>query len=126
MYELGQTLLELVVVLWNLLVQLILLGLQYLLLVGYIAVTLLAINWKRTWPILAQGAWAPLVLIILISAQAWTFLEPSYGYWWHLGGVVLLVGGAMFNGWLQGILGWTPADLNFDPPESEEGFLAHH
>ncbi len=125
MYELGQTLWQLVTVLIELAEQLLRLGLQYLLLVAYIAVTLLAINWKRAWPILAQGAWAPLVLGVLISALVWTFLEPIYGYWWHLGGVILLVGGAFFNGWLQGVLGWTPPDLTFEPPQTEPEF-AHH
>jgi hypothetical protein len=37
-------------------------------------------------------------------------------FWWQLGGVGLLVGTALFCGWLQGVLGWTPEEIDLEPP----------
>src|SRR5438132_12343890 len=76
-----------------------------------------AVNWKKTWPVLAQGAWAPVLLIALLSSYAWSRVAScaypleikSLGlvvaipnFWWQLGCVSALVAVALFCGWLQG------------------------
>jgi len=93
---------------------------------------LLAVNWKKVWPVLAEGAWAPLVLLILTSAMVWARIEPGpcncLGFvtipelWWHLGGVCTLVALAFLAGWLQGYFGWEPREIDIDVAASEE----HH
>lgn len=128
MLELFASVWQLITVLASIVVQLLYLTLQNLLLVVYVAWALLAVNWPKVWPTLKAGAWAPLVLIVLIAAMVWTFLEPMgpWGYWWHLGGVSLIVAGAFFCGWLQVLLGWTPPDLSFEPNLEAHGDHGHH
>lgn len=110
----------------ELLVQLVQLGLHWSLLLAWIAWWLLAVNWNKTWSVLRQGAWVPLVLLMLVGALAWSRIAPSScnclgflevpNFYWQLGAVGLLAAGTCFCGWLQGLLGWTPADINLDPP----------
>jgi hypothetical protein len=117
--ELGQNLLQLIVVLWNLLVELLTLGLHWSLLIAWIAWWLCAVNWSKLWPVLAKGAWAPVVLIMVIAALAWSCIAPSERYpnfWWQLGSVSLLGALTLFCGWLQGVFGWQPAEINLHPP----------
>ncbi len=133
MTDLGQTLVQLVVVLWQLLGDLLRLGGQWALLIAWTAWWLGAVNWKKTWPALAQGAWAPLVLLVLISALAWSSIAPGErtilglwrvgNFWWQLGAVGLLTGLAFFCGWLQGLFHWEPADIDLEPKVAH---AAHH
>ena len=104
----------------------------------WMAYWLWAVNWKKTWPILRVGAWAPVVLLILVSAGVWSRIAPSPctclkvvtipNFWWQLGSVSTLAALALFCGWLQGTLHWTPAEHPIDPPETEgHGHAqAHH
>jgi hypothetical protein len=94
--------------------------------IAWLAWSLLGINWKRAWPILARGAWAPAVLLVLTAALAWSQLAPAEGaflgvgtipnFWWQLGDVSLLAAVTLFCGWLQGVLGWAPAEIDLEPP----------
>ena len=36
-----------------------------------------AVNWRRTWPVLAAGGWVPLVLIGLMAAYVWSLVWPT-------------------------------------------------
>lgn len=93
---------------------------------------LLAVDWKKLWPVLGQGAWAPVVLLILVSSMVWASIEPGpcdcLGFvtvpavWWHLGGVCALAGLAFIGGWLQGTWGLAPREIEIDPPASDD----HH
>jgi hypothetical protein len=93
-----------------------------------------AVNWKKAWPVLAEGAWVPVVLLALLIALVWSQVAPtgwkvgdfSLDYWWHLGGVGALVGLALFCGWLQGWLGWGPPDVSFEPAPPAEAPHGHH
>jgi hypothetical protein len=102
----------------------------WLLLIVWIVWWLLAANWKRIWPVLAEGAWVPMILLVVGGALAWSQLAPSRGhllfagsgrgldlpnFWWQLGDVGLLVCVALLCGWIQGLLGWQPPDINFEP-----------
>ncbi len=91
----------------------------------------------RQWPVLARGAWAPVVLLILIAATVWTKVQPidctCLGFavvpngWWQLGSVCTLAAVALFCGWLQGYFGWTPEEVAVEAPAGEHGHdHGHH
>jgi hypothetical protein len=85
-----------------------------------------AVNWSKVWPVLSQGAWAPVVLLVLTIAMVWAAISPGActcipglklpNFWWQL----LAVGGlTLFTfccGWLQGWLGWVPPEIAVEPP----------
>jgi hypothetical protein len=84
-----------------------------------------AVNWARLWPVLARGAWVPVVLLALVATIAWSRLAPASrewlgvsvpGFWWHLAAVAGLTAAALLCGWIQGRLGWAPEDVTFEPP----------
>jgi hypothetical protein len=119
--ELGQTLWQLVDALWNLLIVLGGAIMHWSLLIAWLAWWLGAVNWSKLWPVLARGAWAPVVLLSIVGALVWSQISPSEwgglpNFWWQLGGVGLLVAVAFLCGWLQGVFGWTPAEINLHPP----------
>jgi hypothetical protein len=114
---LWDALYQLVVSLWLLLVEVFRLSLTYALLIAYVAWWLWGVNWQKLWPTLSRGAWAPLVLLTVIAALAWAEIAPATwhgipNFWWQLGASGLLVGLALFCGWLQGVFGWTPPEMN--------------
>jgi len=92
----------------------------------WMAFWLFAVNWKRTWKFLADGAWAPLILLALMSAFVWSRIAPSTcnclyfvtlpNFVWQLGSVAALICCALFSGWLQGVLHIQPFEAEFDPP----------
>jgi hypothetical protein len=102
---------------------------------AWIAWWLWAVNWRKAFPALAQGAWVPLLLLMLVSALVWSRIAPSnvdlgfmqlYNFWWQLGAVGIFVGVALLCGWLQLYFGWTPPEINFDPPSGhDDGHDAH-
>jgi hypothetical protein len=104
----------------------------------WVAWWLWAVNWKVLWKVLAQGAWAPVVLLVLITTAAWSRLAPGDcnclpfvsipNFWWQLGSLSSMVALALFCGWLQGYMGWAPAEINLDPPAhpSGDGHGHHH
>src|SRR5262249_30749969 len=70
-----------------------------------------AVNWRKAWPVLAVGGWVPLVLIGVMAAVVWSrvwpydvivlwFLPVPNGLW-QFGAVAILIGVALFCGWLQ-------------------------
>src|SRR5687767_8224128 len=87
----------------------------------WMAFWLWAVNWKKVWPTLAEGAWAPCVLLILIAALVWSRIVPGTfsflgfvsipNFWWQLGGVGALAALALFSGWLQGVLHYSPVEV---------------
>jgi hypothetical protein len=95
------------------------------------------VNWKQAWGVLARGGWVGVVLLTFLSAVAWSRISPHSpivggvtipNFWWRLGESSALVLVALFCGWLQGWLGWTPEEVSFDPPEHHHGHghHAHH
>jgi hypothetical protein len=135
--ELVNTLVELVVVLTQLGTQLLYLLLQNALLVVWLAWALFGINWKRAWPVLAEGAWAPVVLLTILVPLVWASLFPTAfaglgfvvipNFWWQLIAVWLLVAATCFCGWLQGVLNYTPPEISTEPPADDHGHgHGHH
>jgi hypothetical protein len=113
------------------------LGLRWLLLIGWVAWWLWGVNWSKAWPVLARGAWVPLLLALVFVALVWSRLEPTPyegipgvtvpNFWWQLVAVSLLAGVALICGWLQGVLGWAPAEVDLEPPAPSHGHgHAHH
>jgi hypothetical protein len=110
-----------------------------LVLVPWVLWWLLAVNWRKAWPMLAEGGWAPVVLLMLMTSMAWAMIDARpcdcLGFvvvpngWWQLGYVSMLMALALVCGWLQGYFGWTPAEISVEPPPAEhlhhEGH-AHH
>jgi hypothetical protein len=96
------------------------------------------VNWKKAWPVLAQGGWVPVVLLMVVCALAWSQVSPGPWplrkdaslviphFWWQLGGVTTLTLLALLCGWLQGQLGWTPAEVSFEPPAPTHHAHGHH
>jgi hypothetical protein len=98
--------------------------LELLLLVGWVAWWLWAVNWVKAWDWLARGAWVAVVLLVVLAALVWSRIEPRDlelgifqvpNFWWQLFGVGLLTGGALFCGWVQGVFGWMPGDVPIYP-----------
>jgi hypothetical protein len=124
--DLLQTLEQLVVLLGTLVVQIFELGVQYSLLLVFLAFSLFAINWKKMWPTLAEGAWVGLVLIAILIALVWTMLDPASNFLYRLGGMALVVGAVLFLGWLQGVLRCTPPEISLEPPAGDDHGHGHH
>ena len=135
-----QSLWQIVLDLGGLAVQLLSVALYWSLLIAWLAWWLCGVNWTKVWPVLARGAWAPAVLLMLVSALVWSRISPSDcgclgfvtvpNFWWQLGAVGLLVSVTLFCGWLQGIFHWAPAEVSLDPPPSPTHLLGpdpgHH
>jgi hypothetical protein len=135
-----QALIELFAAVALLVAQLGALATHFALLIVWVVWWLFAVNWKKAWPALGSGGWAPVILLMLIGAFTWSRLQQTRcdclsiivipNFWWQLGYVSMLVALALFCGWLQGVLRWTPPEINFEPPVHEHadahGHAAHH
>jgi hypothetical protein len=139
MSEQLDILMQIGVLLGKLLAPLVSLMVASLLLIGWIAWWLWAVNWKKLWPVLAEGAWAPVVLLMVGGALAWSQLAPSTcsclgivivpNFWWQLSDVALLAILALLCGWVQGLMHWQPAEISLEPPASpgnDHGHGEHH
>jgi hypothetical protein len=94
-----------------------------------------AADWKKVWPVLSQGAWAPVLLAMLTAALVWAELAPATcnclgfplaNFWWQLGGVCAVVALTLFCGWLQGVFGWAPAEVDLEPAaDGDHGHEGH-
>lgn len=90
---------------------------------------LFAVNWRKAWPVLAAGGWAPLVLIGIMGAAVWSVVVPQSLHIpqigvvpsgiWHFLAAGMLVGLVLFCGWVQSRWGYSPEEFNLDEP-------AHH
>jgi hypothetical protein len=122
--DLGQ---QLLLILSRILEKLIHDALGWSLVIFWLAWCLFGINWKKTWGVLAQGAWAPLVLAMVLSALAWSQMTPGTPHFaWKLLQVSLVVLASLFCGWVQGYFGWQPAEISLEPPTQVEHEHGHH
>ncbi|HJT79006.1 MAG TPA: hypothetical protein VJ739_17555 [Gemmataceae bacterium] len=96
------------------------------LLLVWVVVWLLAVNWQRLGPLLRRGGWAPAVLLLVLAALVWSQIAPDAvpwaivpplpSFWWQVAVMVELALLALFCGWLQGVFGWAPPEINLEPP----------
>jgi len=136
--DLFQTLTELFILLAQLGTQLLYLALQYSLLLVWLAWALFGLNWKKVWPALREGAWAPVVLISILAALVWASMVPDgftalgfvtiSNFWAKLLVVWLLIALTCFCGWLQRVIGYAPPEISVEPPAAahEHGHGHHH
>lgn len=127
---------QIVMDLWHLAVGLLALGLRWSLLIAWFSWWLWGVNWPKTWKALGQGAWAPLVLLLVVAALVWSRISPSDcsclgfisvpNFWWQLGGIGLLAALTLFCGYLQDLFGWTPAEIDLAPQAPSHGHHGHH
>ena len=120
---------------WEILAFLLTIAFQWSLAIVWFAWWLWGVNWKRVWPVLAQGAWVVVLLLTVLSATVWAELQPTAcsclgfttipNFWWQLGGVCFLVVLTFFCGWLQQVFSWQPADLHLQPPLSKNHVKDH-
>jgi hypothetical protein len=102
--------------------------LAHVLIIAWVAWWLFGVNWSKTWPVLARGAWVPVLLLVIVIAMVWSKLAPreEANFWYQLAELSVLVAIALFCGWLQGVLGWTPAEINLEPPAAGAHEHGHH
>src|SRR5262249_24640148 len=82
-----------------------------------------------------EGGWLPLVLIAVMAALVFSAVWPSSvvvlgvlvvpNFLWQLGGTALVIGVALFCGWLQVHYGWQPPEIRVEPPAHDHGH-GHH
>jgi hypothetical protein len=93
-----------------------------------------AVDWRKLWPLLGQGGWVPLGLLMLAAALAWSQLDPGPSqrlgvglpnFWWQLGVVAFVVATALFCGWLQGRFRWAPPEIQLEPSDAPGQHHAH-
>jgi hypothetical protein len=92
-----------------------------------------AVNWRKAWPMLAEGGWMPVVLLMLVASFAWAMIDARpfdfLGFvvvangWWQLGYICTLAVAALICGLLQGYFSWTPPEISVEPPPVEH---IHH
>jgi hypothetical protein len=110
--------------------------LKVALLVLFVGWWLWGVNWRKAWPVLAEGGWMPLVLIGIMAAFVWSRIWPStailFGLFavpnvlWQLGTVTLVIGLILFCGWLQTRYRTYPPEISLDPPPPSHDPHASH
>ena len=105
------------------------------LLLAWVAWWLLGVNWVKAWNWLAQGAWVAVLLLVVLAALVWSQVAPHDldigftrvpNFWWQVGGAALLAGLALFCGWVQGVMGWTPQEYPIYPAENHSDLSHGH
>ena len=76
LYQLLDSLLQLMIALWSTFYSLAVLVLQYAPLIAWVAFWLLADNWEKYRHVLANGGWIGLILIGFVMVLV--LLEPNY------------------------------------------------
>jgi hypothetical protein len=131
--EIFQTFSQLVATLLTLVVEIGALALRHALLIAWVAWWLCGVNWSKAWGVLAKGGWVVVALLGVIAALAWSALAPSTyvvldvpvgNFWWQLGVVTMVELLALLCGWVQGVFGWAPAEINLQP--AVETAAGHH
>jgi hypothetical protein len=117
---------QLFVILTKMLEKLVQDAMGWSLFIVWLAWCLLGINWKKVWPVLAHGAWAPLVLAMILVAMAWSQMTPEAPqFWWKLALVSVVVAASFFCGWIQMYFGWQPTEISLEPVASSANGHGH-
>ena len=107
--------------------------------IAFIVFCLFAIHWRKMWAALREGAWIPLVLLLVLVALLWSQIAPRelsvFGYfslpnfWWQLSAALFVAGIGLFIGWIQDRYGWYPQEVPVEPPQHahvDHGHDGHH
>jgi ABC-type nickel/cobalt efflux system permease component RcnA len=98
----------------------------------WFAYCLWAINWKKLRPALAEGAWAPAILVMVFVAVIWSQIWPGnkylapFNFAWQFLALSLLAGLGLFAGWIQERYAWTPAEIAVEPAAHGHGHDHSH
>src|SRR2546425_80601 len=120
---------QLVVNLFQLLASVLALAAQWWFVIVWIAWWTFAVDWRKVRPVMSQAAWAPVILLVLLIALAWSRINPvefSWGivvlpnFWWQLIAVIMIVVLTLLCGVLQDALGFTPAQIDLEPPAPQD------
>ncbi len=97
----------------------------------WILFCLFAINWKKMRPTLSEGAWVPLLLLIILAALVWSQVHATdvilFGvitvpnFWWQLMAAGSLAALGLFAGWVQERYHWTPLEVELAPVSHAHG-----
>src|SRR5262245_28844130 len=97
---------------------------------------LFAVDWRKMWPTLKEGAAIPLVMICFLIGGAWGGISPSScsclgltipNFLWQTAIVFLAFGVFLFCGWLQARAGWFPPEYELHPaPAHGHDDHGHH
>lgn len=134
--EFIDNLARLLAVLWDMVLQLTPILIAILPWALWSAWWLFAVNWRKAWPMLAEGGWVPVVLLMIVAGFAWAMIDARacncLGFttvsngWWQFGYVCTLSALALLCGWLQGYFAWTPQEIGVEPsPVSHEQYVVH-
>jgi len=91
-----------------------------------------AVNWKKMRPALKEGAWVPLVLVMIFIAIVWSRIWPGnkflapLNFWWQFAALSVLAALGLFAGWIQERYSWAPQEISVDPPEHGHGHEHGH
>jgi hypothetical protein len=134
--EIIQTIILLFETLGTLVLQLASFGLHWILWIIWAAWWLGGVNAKKTRYVLGCGGWAPALLLIVLAAVVWSRIDPRPvhfrglfslpNFWWQLGYVSMLGATALFCGWVQSVMHWTPPEVHFDPSVHGHGHSHEH
>jgi hypothetical protein len=90
-----------------------------------------AVNWKTAWQVLAQGGWAPLLVLAVAVPAVWAQIDAGGfavsdsvtipRFWWQFIAVLTWLGLALFCGGLQGYFHYTPVAIELEPPPVAHG-----
>jgi len=87
LYQLLDSLLQLMIALWSTFYSLAVLVLQYAPLIAWVAFWLLAVNWVKYRHVLANGGWIGLILIGFVMVLVWGLVAPPQAGHHHFFGL---------------------------------------
>lgn len=139
MYALLESLVQLLVALWDVVVSLIAIVVPWLPLIGWIAFWLCAVDWTKFRVQLLKGGWIGLLLIALVAILCWWAIAPPAGGSHYILGLKLsnMVGKTVYVTFLVSIMficgslqlsGALPQCCQFaqEPELEPEAQHAHH
>jgi len=137
MYQIALTLKQLLLTLGTLVGELLGVFFYAALAIFWIMWATCALDWRKLWPLLREGAAVPLVMVAAAVAAVSGGVAPSdlslFGdavrvpnFVWQIGAAGLFLGVTLFCGWLQVRCGWFPQEVPVAPLPSDRPAIHGH